>query len=290
MIEIQDQNSYDPMGIFKEVNTQKDCFQPSSVNSNSFVNTGRNAPDIKQATDCVSQQRSLRTDRECMSMSAAYEFQSQYQGENNPQQLQHSFIAKGGGALLNKGLKSSIQSMSQQPQNNQVSTSVIHNNTEAFELHPDLRRHDSQHVDEFVSGCEALQKLNQNPFQVSINHDAIITETSPQLLDISGAHVPQLSAPGTPSMETEHCIEDSRNGVIIPQISLTRSPATDLRLKKYYKPYLINDLNSILQQGSIEEGTPSVDKAGRDLTSAIMNIEEEIEKELQLKGFDDIMR
>ena len=91
-------------------------------------------------------------------------------------------------------------------------------------------------------------------------------------------------------METEHCIEDSRNGVIIPQISLTRSPATDLRLKKYYKPYLINDLNSILQQGSIEEGTPSVDKAGRDLTSAIMNIEEEIEKELQLKGFDDIMR
>ena len=66
-------------------------------------------------------------------------------------------------------------------------------------------------------------------------------------------------------------------------------------MQKLRKPYLCNDLNSITQLRSIEEGTPSAEKtmltaSQGKIPANFVNIEEEIEKELQLKGFDDMMR
>ena len=71
-------------------------------------------------------------------------------------------------------------------------------------------------------------------------------------------------------------------------------------VNKQRKPYMLNDLNSITQLRSIEEGTPSVEKKSFDVAPFCLNIEDEIEQELlgvaatntatDTKCFDELMR
>ena len=79
-----------------------------------------------------------------------------------------------------------------------------------------------------MSGCDALQRLNLHNVKQDYAHDDI----SPKVLDISGAEVPQLSAPGTPcEIEIENVIEKSNSVIVIPQ-DVIRSPATEMRLRR----------------------------------------------------------